>query len=85
VITQRFELGARWHINRAGVSTVIAWPPGLVPIIAFSSTGGRGVITRAQQRAERHAVRPGEEELKRGDPKNVTVASKSAGGSVLVL
>ena len=38
-----------------------------MPIIAFSSTGGRGVITRAQQRAERRAVRPGEEELKRDD------------------
>jgi hypothetical protein len=33
--------------------------------LTFSSTGGRGVITRAQQRAERRAVRPGEEELKR--------------------
>ena len=38
-----------------------------MPIIAFSSTGGRGGITRAQQRAERRAVRPGEEELKRDD------------------
>ena len=38
-----------------------------MPIIVFFSTGERGVITRAQQRAERRAVRPGEKELKRDD------------------
>jgi len=34
VTTQRFEPGARSHINRAGVSTVIAWPPQLVDLVS---------------------------------------------------
>jgi hypothetical protein len=34
VNTQRFEPGGRSHINRAGVSTVIAWPPQLVDLVS---------------------------------------------------